>query len=477
MRQQRIMADLPPISGPTGLTRRVLRGSVITMLGFGGAQAIRLAGNLILARLLFPEAFGIMALVTVLLVGLAMLSDLGIAPAIQGSARGDDPEFLNTAWTLNLIRGGVLFLAGCALAWPMAVIYDEPLLLQVVPVACISLLILSLEPTRTDTAERHLNLGWITMLELAAQTAALVAMVALALATGSIWALVAGSLVAAVVRVTLAWAVLPGITNRPRLERPAVSELIHFGKWIFLSTVAGFLVQQADKLVLGRYLSMTELGLYNIGFFLASFPLMLGTTLVVRLMIPVYRESPPQASAANFARLRRIRVGLTLALMGLMGPMVLAGPWLVGLLYDDRYAASGPVVVLIGLALMPQLVSVAYDRAALARGDSRGFFLVNGVRAAAMVALLLLLVPAQGIAGAAVALAAAALLTYPLQIRLALRHGAWDGLHDLGAFALIALVALAAFALHGDLLSHLFILTDPGHGAALFVTGSPAMAV
>jgi O-antigen/teichoic acid export membrane protein len=454
-----------PNTGPSGLSRRVLRGSVITMLGFGGAQAIRLAGNLILARLLFPEAFGIMALVTVLLVGLAMLSDLGLAPAIQGSARGDDPDFLNTAWTLNLIRGGILFVAGCALAWPMAVFYDEPLLVQVVPVACISLLILSLEPTRTDTAERHLNLGWITMLELASQTAALVAMVALALLTGSIWALVAGSLVAALVRVALAWTVLPGIVNRPRLERPAMAELIHFGKWIFLSTVAGFLVQQADKLVLGRYLTMTELGLYNIGFFLASFPLMLGTTLVVRLMIPVYRESPPQDSAANFARLRRIRVSLSLSLMGMMAPLVLAGPWLVDLLYDDRYTASGAVVVLIGLALMPQLVTVAYDRAALAKGDSRGFFVVNGVRAAVMVGLLALLVPGQGISGAAVALVASALMTYPLQVKLAQRHGAWDGLHDLGAFALIAVLALVAFAMHGDLLAGLLGVADPATAA------------
>lgn len=429
------------------------------MLGFGGTQAIRLAGNLILARLLFPEAFGIMALVTVLLVGLAMLSDLGISPAIQGNPRGDDPDFLNTAWTINLIRGVVLFLTGCALAWPMAVIYEAPILLQVVPVACISLLILSLEPTRTDTAERHLHLGWITLLELTSQFAALVVMVIVGLLTGSIWALVAGSLAAALVRVVLAWTVLPGIVNRLRLERRSVSELIHFGKWIFLSTVAGFLVQQADKLVLGRYLTLTDLGLYNIGFFLASFPLMLGSTLVVRLMIPVYRESPPRESVANFQRLRRIRGSLTLALMALMVPMVMLGPWLVGVLYDARYAASGGVVVLVGLALMPQLVTVAYDRAALAQGDSRGFFVVNGVRAGVMVLLLVLLVPGQGIAGAALALAAGVILTYPLQIWLAQRHGAWDGWHDLMAFGLVGVVALLALWLHADLLGNLMAAT------------------
>jgi len=424
---------------------------VVTILGYGGTQAIRLLGNLVLARLLFPEAFGIMALVAVLLVGLAMLSDLGITPAIQGSRRGDEPDFLNTAWTINIIRGIVLFLAGCALAWPMAAFYDEPLLAQLVPVACLGLLIAAFEPTRLATAERHLTLGRITALELAAQSVALVVMVALAWATGSIWALVIGSLVAAATRLTLAWALLPGLSNRPRLDRAAAGELIHFGKWIFLSTVAGFLVQQADKLVLGRYLSMHELGIYNIGFFLASFPLMLGTTLVVRLMIPVYRDSPPDASAANFARLRRIRFGLTVALVAMMAPLVLAGPWLVGWLYDARYGGAGAVVVLTGLALMPQFVALAYDRAALARGDSRGFFAVNAARAGVLLILLLLLVPAGGIGGAALALAGAALAGYPLQLWLARRHRAWDGLHDLAATGLIALVGGLAVWLHGPL--------------------------
>ena len=472
----RMTASQTPISA-SGLTGRVLRGTMVTFAGFGATQAIRLAGNLILARLLFPEAFGVMALVTVLMVGLAMLSDLGISPAIQGSRRGDDPEFLDTAWTLNLMRGAVLFVVACALAWPMAVFYTAPELTQLIPVAALSLLIHALEPTRVDTAERHLLLGRVTALELAAQAVALVAMVVAALATGSVWALVVGSLVQATTRTILAWRVLPGHANRLRLERPAVRELVHFGKWIFLSTVAGFLVQQADKLVLGRFLGMTELGLYNIGFFLASFPLMLGTTLVVRLMIPVYRESPPSASAANFARLRRIRAGLTLALVAMMAPLVLLGPWLVGLLYDARYAAAGPVVVLVGLALMPQLVTLAYDRAALAAGDSRGFFAVNGARAAALVALLVALVPGFGVAGAAGALLGAAALGYPLQIWLARRHGAWDPAHDLAASAAILVLTGLAAWLHGPALADLLVAAAQGHGTALFVTGSTGIPV
>lgn len=97
---------------------RVLRGGSWMVIGYGGNQALRLAANLILTRLLFPEAFGLMTLVNVILVGLQMFSDFGLVPAISQNPRGDDPDFLDTAWTIQVIRGGGLWLMTCLLAWP-----------------------------------------------------------------------------------------------------------------------------------------------------------------------------------------------------------------------------------------------------------------------------------------------------------------------------------------------------------------------
>ena len=91
-----------------GLFARALRGSVLTAGSYATAQGLRLISNLILTRLLYPEAFGVMALVSVALVGLQMFSDLGLGPAIAQNPRGDDPDFLNTAFTLNALRGAVL---------------------------------------------------------------------------------------------------------------------------------------------------------------------------------------------------------------------------------------------------------------------------------------------------------------------------------------------------------------------------------
>ena len=435
-----------------------MRSSMFTILGFGAQQAIRFGSNLILARLLFPEAFGTMALVTVLLVGLTMLSDLGIQPAIQSSKRGDDPDFLNTAWTLNMIRAGMLFAAACALAWPFSWFYEEPLLLQMIPVAALSLLLLAMEPTRAETASRHMLLGRVTLLEITAQIISVTAMLILAWATQSIWALVIGNLVAAGARAGLAWLMLPGIVNRLHLDRESAHELIHYGRWIFFSTVAGFLVLQSDKLILGRYLSMEQLGLYNIGFFLAGFPLMLGQLLVQRLMIPIYRASPPSESRENFLHLRRIRFMLSAMLIGGVAPLALGGVYIVDLLYDSRYAASGAVTMIVSLALLPQMLGLTYDQVTLASGDSRGFFTLNATRAALLVALLMVLVPNLGIPGAPIAMASTTLLSYPLQVRLARKYGAWDGLHDAVMAGASALLLLAVLAVHGDRLATVFAL-------------------
>ena len=152
-----------------GLFARAMRSSAWTMLGYGASQALRFGSNLILTRILFPEAFGLMTLVTVFIIGLAHFSDVGIAPSIMQNKRGDDPDFLDTAWTIQVIRGAVLWLCTFALAWPAAHFYGEPMLIELLPVAGLALLVSGFNPTRMDTAHRHLMLGRVTIIDLVSQ--------------------------------------------------------------------------------------------------------------------------------------------------------------------------------------------------------------------------------------------------------------------------------------------------------------------
>ena len=94
-------------SKPSSLRALVLKGSIWTIAGHGGGLIIRMARSLIMTRLLFPEAYGVMSLVWAMLYGLQMFSDVGLAAAIIRDKRGDDPRFLNTALRLSGC-GGVL---------------------------------------------------------------------------------------------------------------------------------------------------------------------------------------------------------------------------------------------------------------------------------------------------------------------------------------------------------------------------------
>lgn len=454
-----IMQRLKTKFSGDGLWARILRSSSLTVAGFGGAQLLRLASNLVLARLLFPEAFGIMAIVAVIIQGLMQFSDVGVTPAIMQSRRGDDPAFLDTAWTIQALRGLVLWLVACALAWPVAWLYDEPLLMQLLPVAGLALLLTGLNPTALDTAKRHLRWGRLTVIDFGAQITGIAVAVLLAWWWYSVWALAISGLVSGALSLTLYWLCLPGASNRLRWERPAAAELINFGKWIFLSTICGFVFGQADKLILGKYLSFDVFGIYNIGFFLASFPMLLGQMLTWRLLIPIYRELPPRDSPENFARLRRMRFAVSGGLMALTAGFALLGTWLIDIMYDDRYAMAGAVVVLMALMQIPQIIAMTYDQAALAAGDSRRFFRLTLAKAVAMVVALLAGLAAGGLMGALLGYGAAMLLAYPVVVWLARRMGAWDALHDALMAGLGLTLAALVLWLNGPALADLAALS------------------
>ncbi len=443
------MTDTHPSSG---LFARALRGGAVTAGAYGVSQTARLASNLILARLLFPEAFGVMALVSVFLVGLAMFSDVGIGPAISQNARGDDPDFLNTAWTINVARGVILWAVACALAWPVAQFYAVPDLVQLLPVAALTLLISGFNPTRIDTANRHLLLGRVTALDLVSQVAGIVAMVALALAMQSVWALVIGAIVGAVVKLVLMWWLLPGPANRFRWEPASARALIHFGKWIFLSTACGFLLSQGDKAIFGAHLSLDALGIYNIGYFLASFPILLGGAVTGRILLPLYRDHPPAASVQNARRMARLRYGVSAGLIALLAGLALFGVPLVHLLYDDRYVMAGGIVVAVACVQMIVVLGLTYDQSALAAGNARGYFLVIAGKAALQTVALIAGMQWAGLGGALLAQGVALVAAHGLIVTLARRHGAWDARHDLGMGLVVACVIAVAVWVNADAL-------------------------
>lgn len=424
------------------LKARASRGILLTALQFGGNNVIRLISNLILTRILFPEAFGLMALVQVFLGGLNMFSDLGIKTSIVQNSRGDDPDFLNTAWTLQIFRGLFLWVAACALA-PVAVrVYNEPMLLQLLPVVGLNVVISGFATTKVATGLRHLTLGRQTFIQLGTQIFNVILTILMALWMQSVWALVYSTLLVSVIRVIMFHCLLPGISNRFHLDRSALGDLIGFGKFIFLSTIAGFAINQGDKAVLGAYVPVALLGVYNVALVLGTLPVTMSRAVANRIVLPIYRMRPPHESKANQTKIFKARRMMIAGFM--MATVVLSygGVMIMDLLYDHRYTLAGPMVVLFGLASVPQVAFSAYDGALLAQGDSKRFFYLLAVTAVLQTGLLFGGIGLFGIFGAILAPGIAALLTYPIRVLFLRRYHANDNAAD-------AVFLLAGFTLNG----------------------------
>ncbi len=420
----------------------------MTIISFGGSNFLRLASNLILTRLLFPEAFGLMALVQVFMSGLNMFSDFGIRTSIIQNARGDDPDFLNTAWTVQIGRGVFLWLAGVAVAVPAAGLYNEPQLVQLLPVVALNALIAGVNSTNVATANRHLMLGRLTAIELGARALGILVMITLAYLTQSVWALVVGGLVGNTAKMLLFHQFMPGIRNRLHWDKSAFREIFGFGKYIFFSTIAGYLINQGDRALLGGFLSLSELGVYSVGFLLGTVPFALCNATSNKVIFPLYRMRPPADSTRNRDQLFQARRLSIAAALGFSMVLAFGGVLLVGVLYDPRYVLAGPIVVLLSLGTVPQIVLAPYTGVLIANGDSRRFLILQAGTAMIQVLYLYIGISWLGIFGAVLGPGLAFLTTYPLRVRYLRLYGAWDPRGDLGFMVLGFAVSGFACWLH-----------------------------
>ena len=425
-----------------GLRARAWRGTAFTMLHIAGSKLLRLGSNVVLTRLLFPEAFGIMALASTFMQGLKLVSDTGVVQSIVRSDRGDDPAFLNTAWCVQILRGLLLWGITFLIAGPLARFYEEPILQQLLPVVGFSIFILGFRTTNASTARRHLILGRLVSIELGTQIVGIVIMIALAWWWQTVWALVIGGLAGTIVTVIAQHIWLPGIRNKPEWNREAFHEIFSFGKFIFLSSTMGFLLNNADKLILGAYLSMADFGVFNIGFMLATLPFMVGKAINNTIVFPLYRQRPIKESAENRRKVLGARRLVTAASVGMLVALAFIGIPVVDFLYDDRYALAGPVVVLMCFASVPLVVVESYRSVFMAAGDSRSNFILVFVGAILQVALLLAGVAWLGTFGAILAPTVTNILLMPLRVYLLRPHQGWDPLAD-------AVLNTSGFALTG----------------------------
>jgi O-antigen/teichoic acid export membrane protein len=368
----------------SGIGESAVRGSLVVAVGFGASQVLRLAGNIVTAALLFEEAFALAAIAMAVLQGLAMFSDLGIGPSVVQHPRGDERDFLDTAWTLQVIRGVVLAVIASILGWPIAAIYAEsdPMagqLIWLLPLAALSTLFSSFVSPLFMTAARHLQLGRVTAVELASQVVGTLVMVIVSWWTREAYSLILGAVVGGLCTLLLSFVVFDQPAPRFRIERQAFWDIFHFGKWLFVSTLLTFLALQLDKLLFPSAFSLDVVGVYVISAsFAALVPVFLGR-LQLMIAFPVYSRA-----AADQGQLRHVfelAKRVVLALGGfIVAGMIGVSESFIRIAYDDRYLLAGQIIPILALAAWFVVLEGIYGAVFLATGRAQWVALTNAVK-------------------------------------------------------------------------------------------------
>jgi O-antigen/teichoic acid export membrane protein len=359
----------------------MMSGAFWTTGAFAYKYALRLLSTVIVTRLLMPEAYGLLSLAMIFVTGLALFSDIGIAPSVIQSKRGENEDFLRTAWTIKVARGLLLGILGCAVAWPAALIYDEPRLFALICALSLVPVFDGLMSVMQLICERRLNLKALSVIEMVSATAATALTIFFAWQLESVWALVIGTLAGAGVRTVLTYIYLPSFPHRIDWNRKDAIEILTFGGWILLATAAAFISTPGLVLIQGALVSVTVLGFITLANTLAWAMGELVSLIMAKVLFPAMAEVARERPEELREKVYKI---LTIVYGGVMPLFVILAVFahpLINLLYADRYTVVGDFLAIMSINSALMIMVAPYGSVILAKGDAKLHFIIVAIAA------------------------------------------------------------------------------------------------
>jgi O-antigen/teichoic acid export membrane protein len=354
------------------LGRRAFTGFVWAAASQAGGKLLVFAATLVLARVLVPSEFGLVAFALAVIYYLEYVTDLGLGAALIYRSDAEDPRVSSTAFWIGML-GAVVLLAASWLAAPLlADVGPGEAVVPLFRVLALQFLFSALGKAHEYRLRRSLQFRTLFWPELAGGVAKGVVSVALAVAGAGAWSLVIGQLAGTLTQSVGLWIVhpfRPGFT----ISRRHVAPMMRFGLGIVAVGLLGQGAKNFDYVVVGGKLGAAALGVYYLAFRLPELVIVSGFRVANDVLFPFYarlRDGPVGAGDDDLRRgyLQTIRLGAMVAWPAALGMAGLALP-LVLALYGERWrAAAAPMAFvaiwagLASLASMPGAVFKALGR-------------------------------------------------------------------------------------------------------------------
>ena len=418
--------------------RRLVGLAGWTSGSYGVVLGLRLVNNVVLARLLAPEIFGIMLIINTLRTGVDLLSDLGIGQNIVASKNAEDERFYNTAWTLQAIRGAGLTLLCCAIAVPAAYIYDNPLLLALLPAASLNLLFSGFNSTGVFLLQKRLMVAKLATFNVCSVAIAVAVQILFVLYSPTIWSLVWATVVSSLFTALISFRLVPGLRHRLVISRRYSREIFSFGKWVLLSSAVFFLAMNFDSLYLANAFSLTALGLYSVARALVDILSALASRVGSLIIFPSVAATGRSREELR-RRIAPVRAIVLLAAAGAVSLFSAASGPLIDLLYDDRYSGAAGILSVLALGVWFAILSTINSAVLLGVSQPKYDAFGNSFKLLWLLVALPVAIAYFGLAGAVVAVAASDFARYVPLLVGKVREGLSFAMQDAALTACVVL--------------------------------------
>jgi len=468
-RQERSTAALD--RGPlNSLAGRSAKGLLWTVSGQWGSQSLRLVTTIVLARLLTPDDYGLMAMVWAITGFVSTVGSLGLSEAVL-QRRHLTHEQTSALFWLNVCLGLVLTLLVAAGAPLIAAFYGRSELVQITWALSVTFFLGGLMVQHHALMLRRLNFRAVAVRAFVSTVVTTVVSIGVAFTGVGYWALVAGSLAGSVSSVIMAWRAVDWRPSFPR-RAAGVRELISFGGGISTFRILDYAAKNVDNILIGRFLGTAQLGLYTRAYGLLTLPLSQIHNPVANVVRPMMAALWPEPERYRRFYLTALQ-GLCYLVMPLVVVMAVLATPVVGVLLGEQWLESAEVFRWLAVAGLLQ--TVGYTNGWLYATSGRAWAMARWalISRPVIIAAFVIGLP-WGITGVAIGYAASQLVLTPLGIARAGR-GTPVSLPDvLGVCARPAVVAALAGTTAGLLV---FAVGDQGSVVRLLVQGGAAVLV
>ncbi len=288
------------------LERKVVKGSFWIVVVRIVQRLLGLARNIVLARILSPDDFGLFGIALLVLSLLERFTTTGFSQALI--AKKEKPhQYLDTAWTVEAIRG--IFLAGVLLIsadW-VGGFFNEPLAATVIRLLSFNILLSGFTNVGVVFFRKNLKFEKDFIYKVGGPIVDLITTIIAILVLRNIYALVIGSLVGATANLVISYLVHP---YRPkfRIDLAKFKELFDFSKWIFGSSIVDYLLTEGDDILVGKVLGAGTLGIYQMAYRISNFPATQVTHLIGSVSFPAYSKLQDKPQKLKEAYLKFFKV-------------------------------------------------------------------------------------------------------------------------------------------------------------------------